>query len=67
MCLTQIDGLVEIGRVWEGRSNPKSGELVGAADTWKRAPETVQMPEGKPFGRMGRSSGAGEDRCRAEA
>ena len=47
--LTQIDGLVEIGHgLWEGKleSEIKDGwsELL---DTWKRAPETVQMPEGE--------------------
>ena len=47
--LTQIDGLVEIGHgLWEGKleSEIRDGwsELL---DTWKRAPETVQMPEGE--------------------
>ena len=47
--LTQIDGLVEIGHgLWEGKleSEIREGwsELL---DTWKRAPETVQMPEGE--------------------
>ncbi len=47
--LNQIDGLVEIGHgLWEGKleSEIKDGwsELL---DTWKRAPETVQMPEGE--------------------
>jgi probable phosphoglycerate mutase len=47
--LTQIDGLVEIGHgLWEGKleSEIREGwsELL---DTWKRSPETVQMPEGE--------------------
>lgn len=47
--LNQNDGLVEIGHgLWEGKleSEIKDGwsELL---DTWKRAPETVQMPEGE--------------------
>lgn len=47
--LTQIDGLVEIGHgLWEGKleSEIKDGwsELL---DSWKRAPDTVQMPEGE--------------------
>ncbi|WP_392345446.1 histidine phosphatase family protein [Parasynechococcus sp.] len=47
--LTQIDELVEIGHgLWEGKleSEIRDGwsELL---DTWKRAPETMQMPEGE--------------------
>ena len=47
--LTQIDGLVEIGHgLWEGKleSEIRDG-WSDLLDTWKRAPETVQMPEGE--------------------
>ena len=47
--LTQIDGLVEIGHgVWEGKLESEIREdWSELLDTWKRAPETVQMPEGE--------------------
>ena len=47
--LTQIDGLVEIGHgVWEGKLESEIREdWSELMDTWKRAPETVQMPEGE--------------------
>ena len=47
--LTQIDGLVEIGHgLWEGKLESEIREdWSGLLDTWKRAPETVQMPEGE--------------------
>ena len=47
--LVQIDGLVEIGHgLWEGKleSEIRDG-WSDLLDTWKRAPETVQMPEGE--------------------
>ena len=47
--LAQIDGLVEIGHgLWEGKleSEIRDG-WSDLLDTWKRAPETVQMPEGE--------------------
>ncbi|ABB34475.1 histidine phosphatase family protein [Synechococcus sp. CC9605] len=66
--LTQIDGLVEIGHgVWEGKLESEIREdWSELLDTWKRAPETVQMPEGETiqdvWGRSVRSWGeiAGE-------
>ena len=47
--LTQIDGLVEIRHgVWEGKLESEIREdWSELLDTWKRAPETVQMPEGE--------------------
>ncbi|MDD9861745.1 MAG: histidine phosphatase family protein [Cyanobacteria bacterium MAG STY2_bin_7] len=47
--LTQIDGLVEIGHgVWEGKLESEiRADWSELLDTWKRAPETVQMPEGE--------------------
>ena len=47
--LTQIDGLVEIGHgLWEGKLESEIREdWSELLDTWKRAPETVQMPEGE--------------------
>ena len=47
--LTQIDGLVEIGHgVWEGKLESEIREdWSELLDTWKRAPETVQMPKGE--------------------
>ena len=47
--LTQIDGRVEIGHgVWEGKLESEIREdWSELLDTWKRAPETVQMPEGE--------------------
>ena len=47
--LTQIDGLVEIGHgVWEGKLESEIREdWSELLDTWNRAPETVQMPEGE--------------------
>ena len=47
--LTQIDGLVEIGHgLWEGKLESEIREgWSDLLDTWKRAPETVQMPEGE--------------------
>ena len=47
--LTQFDGLVEIGHgVWEGKLESEIREdWSELLDTWKRAPETVQMPEGE--------------------
>ena len=47
--LTQIDGLVEIGHgVWEGKLESEIREdWSELLDTWKQAPETVQMPEGE--------------------
>ena len=47
--LTQIDGLVEIGHgVWEGKLESEiRADWSDLLDTWKRAPETVQMPEGE--------------------
>ena len=47
--LTQIDGLVEIGHgVWEGKLESEIREdWSELLETWKRAPETVQMPEGE--------------------
>ena len=47
--LTQIDGLVEIGHgVWEGKLESEIREdWSELLDTWKLAPETVQMPEGE--------------------
>ena len=47
--LAQIDGLVEIGHgLWKGKleSEIRDG-WSDLLDTWKRAPETVQMPEGE--------------------
>ena len=47
--LTQIDGLVEIGHgVWEGKLESEiRDDWSELLDTWKSAPETVQMPEGE--------------------
>ena len=47
--LKQIDGLVEIGHgLWEGKLESEIREgWSDLLDTWKRAPETVQMPEGE--------------------
>ena len=47
--LTQIDGLVEIGHgLWEGKLESEIREgWSDLLDTWKRAPETVQMPDGE--------------------
>ena len=47
--LTQIDGLVEIGHgLWEGKLEAEIKEdWSDLLDTWKRTPETVQMPEGE--------------------
>ena len=49
--LTQIDGLVEIGHgLWEGKLEAEIKEdWSDLLDTWKRTPETVQMPEAKRF------------------
>ena len=49
IAITQTDGLMEIGHgLWEGKleSEIKAdwGDLL---EQWKRAPETVQMPEGE--------------------
>ena len=49
VALTQIDGLVEIGHgLWEGKLESEiRDDWSELLDTWKRAPETVQMPEGE--------------------
>jgi len=47
--LTSTKGLVEIGHgLWEGRLEPEIAEgWPELLADWKRAPETVQMPEGE--------------------
>ena len=49
MPLTSCRGLVEIGHgLWEGRLESEIAEgWPQLLDDWKRAPETVQMPEGE--------------------
>ncbi len=47
--LSQTDGLVEIGHgAWEGKLESEiRADWSELLDTWKTAPETVQMPEGE--------------------
>ena len=62
--LSQTDGLVEIGHgAWEGKLESEiRADWSELLDTWKTAPETVQMPEGETIQDVGRDRfAAGRD------